>query len=216
MRSTLVTGLGLVAAAGGCGSGRPPPEAPAPSVTTTSTRDGMRTETRCELTPDAVRCHATNAGGDHTVACAEPFLGVKATGELLNGARRWCSEPIAPGATQRFDALAGVRPIDHCGPALDGCTLMMFEGDDAIAAFARQLEAAATRPTATQPSMQECDAARRAWLANPALAERYRSLRLEEADTVGVFCKLHLPRAQVVCFAGARTEADVEACVPDR
>lgn len=74
----------------------------------------------------------------------------------------------------------------------------------------------APHPTAAQPSMRECEAARRAWLASPALAERYCSLRLEDAGTIGVFCKLHLPRAQVVCFAGARTEADVEACVPDR
>ena len=112
-----------------------------------------------------------------------------------------------------------MRPADHCGPALDGCVLRLFPDDATIAhiaSFARELEAAATHPGGAQPTMKECDDARRAWLAAPELAERYRSLRLDDADTVGVFCKLHLPRAQVRCFARAHTEEDVEACVPDR
>jgi hypothetical protein len=219
VRTALVPWLVLVAAGACGGSTRAPGTPAAPSVSTTSTTGGGHVESRCELTPEAVRCHATNLGGDYTVACVEPFLGVKETGQLLNGKRRWCSAPVAPGATVSFDALVGVRPVDHCGAGLDGCALTMFSSDSEtvaqIAAFARALDAGATRPGPTQPTMAECDDARRAWLAAPELAERYAALKLEDADLIGVFCKLHIPREQVRCFARSRTEEDVEACVPD-
>jgi hypothetical protein len=211
----------VATAAAACGGRAAPASAPAPSApsaSTTNTTSGGHVETRCELTPQAVRCASTNLGGDYTVECVEPFLGVKATGELLNGRRRWCSSPIAPGATEEYVALEGVRPGEHCGPALAGCVLTMFSGPGdtvaQIAAFARELEAAAPSPDGKQPTMKECDEARRAWLASPELAEKYRAMRLEDADVIGVFCKLHLPRAQVQCFARAKNERDVEACVP--
>lgn len=167
-----------------------------------------------------MRCTAYNPGADYSIECVEPYLAVRASGDLLNGERRWCSPPIAPGGLARFDALEGVRPAEVCGPTLDGCELRTFDDgkpDDAvarIAAFAREIEAAATRP-GKQPTMKECDDARRAWLATPALAERYRSLMLDEPDLIGVFCKLHIPREQLQCLAAARTEAAVEACAPE-
>jgi hypothetical protein len=170
---------------------------------------------RCELTPEAVRCHATNFGDDYTVDCVEPYLGVKETGEVFNGTKRWCSGAIAPGATNTFDAIKGVRPADHCGPELDGCVLTTFTGkvDVAeIAAFVRKLEAAAPHLGGNQPTMQECDDARRAWLATPEIAERYKSLQLDEADVIDLFCKLHVSRELLQCFARAQTTAAVEAC----
>lgn len=220
MRTALVPGLVLVAAAACGGGAKPAPASPAPSASATDTENGNHVETRCELTPETVRCHATNLGGDYTIACVEPFVGVTQTGDILNGRRRWCSDPIAPTATVTFGVLEGVRPADLCGATLDGCVIRMFEreGDAVarIAAFARDLEARATRPSGKQPTMKECDDARRAWLAAPELAERYKSLRLEDADFIGVFCKLHIPREQVQCFARSRTEEDVEACVPEK
>ncbi|HUQ02191.1 MAG TPA: hypothetical protein VM261_06815 [Kofleriaceae bacterium] len=219
MRLVLTVATVAAAACGGRSTPAPAPAPAAPSVSTTNTDKGRHIETRCELTAEAVRCASTNLGGDATVECVEPFLGVKDTGEILNGRRRWCSAAIAPGATEHFVALEGVRPVDHCGPALDGCVLTMFAGPGdtiaQIAAFARALEAAASHPGGKQPTMKECDDARRAWLASPELAEKYRSMQLEDADLVGVFCKLHVPREQVQCFATARNERDVEACVPD-
>ena len=174
---------------------------------------------RCELTPDAVLCHVTNHGSSTTVGCIEPFLAVKDTGDLLNGARKWCSGAVAPGQTDTFVALEGLRPADECGPALAGCEVKLFEGDAAsiehIAAFARQIEATATRP-GKQPTWRACDEARRAWMATPVLAEKFQTLKLEEADTIDVFCKLHLTPTEVACFGKAKTEADVEACTPDR
>ncbi len=192
-------------------SGDDPP-APAPDAEPAVT-------TRCELTPEAVRCHSTNPSTRATVACVEPFLVVKDTADLYSGKRRWCSGVIGGGATRTYDVLDDVRPAELCGPTLDGCFIHIFGGQGAsverIAAFARELEAATPHPGGTQPTMAECDATRRAWIASPELAAKYRSsLRLDDADMINVFCKLHLSRADVACLGKARTEAEVEACAP--
>lgn len=206
----------VLACAGACGRSRPEPSTP------TMTSEPVRTPAtpRCELTPEAVRCTVYNPGGDYSIECVEPYLAIRASGDLLSGERRWCSPPIAPGGLATFDAIVGVRPTEVCGPELDGCVLRMFHDgapSDAvarIAAFAREIEATATRP-GKQPTMKECDDARLAWLATPALAERYKSLQLDQADVIGLFCKLHISREQLQCFAAARTEAEVEACAPE-
>jgi hypothetical protein len=213
----------VFAAACGGGQRAVAPATPSATASTVVTSpDGQtveRLEYRCELTPDAVLCHVTNRGSSTTMGCIEPFLVVKETGDLFNGARKWCSDAVAPGKTDTFVALEGVRPADTCGPALAGCDVKLFEGDDAsiehLAAFIRQTEARATR-AGTQPTWRACDEARRAWRANPVLDEKFQSLSLDEADLIGVFCKLHLSPAEVACFGKAKTEADVEACTPDR
>lgn len=174
---------------------------------------------RCALTPERVRCTVYNRGVDYGIECLEPYLVVRETGDIFDGSRRWCSDAIRPGGVATFDALEGIRPADICGPRLDGCEVRLFEDRDHeiadVAAFARASEASATRP-GTQPTMRACDDARRAWLAVPELDKKYRSLLQGEPDAVVLFCKLHLTPAEVACFGKARSEAEVEACAPEK
>jgi hypothetical protein len=216
MRTTLL----LVLAAAACGGTSPPPAAPAPIATVAPAERSGKLETRCELTADVVRCHTTNGTDDWGIDCVEPYLGVRETGALLSGTSKTCSPAVRAGERASFDAPVGGRPADVCGPELAGCVVRLFSSEDGevmarIVTFARELEAAAPHPGRDHPTTGECDQARRAWLAIPELADRYRDLlSLDEADLVAAFC-IQLPRQDFECLAAAKVEADVEACAPD-
>lgn len=171
----------------------------------------------CVVTAAGLSCTVTNRTGKNTEICAQPYVGVRATGAIYTTHQRVCSDPLAPGDTETFPVTLDFRPAGRCGAGLDGCTVSVFGAGDSpvpaseVVAFARELQTKAHAVSGDQPTVRECEATIATWLDNPRFAA-YAPYR-EHPDDLTLFC-LGLPRATLACLQAAEDSTQADACAP--
>ena len=167
----------------------------------------------CELAAGGLKCTAHNTSAATAVLCAQPVVGVLATGAIYEPHERMCSVELGPyGAQSWLEPLDIVLPR-MCGADLSGCVVRMFHADspsDAapVVAFARQLALSARDPGRDRPSLGECEALLAAWRHD----DRFPGRRaLGDAALVG--CMMQ-SRVAFDCLLYAQSDRDADACRP--